>query len=76
MLFGGRASYSMAVVPLLKDGRGLGAMGIARMKLGGFSEQELALLKVFADRRGRDRNARLFNETREALERSPRPARS
>jgi GAF domain-containing protein/CheY-like chemotaxis protein len=70
MLFGGRSSYSMAVVPLLKDGRGLGAMGVARIKLGGFSEQELALLKVFADQAVvAIENARLFNETKEALER-------
>jgi GAF domain-containing protein/CheY-like chemotaxis protein len=69
MIFGGRHSYSLAMVPLLKDGRGLGTISVARLRLGGFTEKELALLKVFADQAVvAIENARLFNETREALE--------
>jgi GAF domain-containing protein/CheY-like chemotaxis protein len=61
--------YSLAILPLLKDGRGLGTISVARMKLGGFSDKELALLNTFADQAVvAIENARLFNETREALE--------
>ncbi len=69
-MFGGAQSYSAAVAPLIKDGRGLGAITVARMHLGEFSEKEISLLKTFADQAVvAIENARLFNETQQALER-------
>ena len=69
-IFGGEQSYALASVPLLKDGRGLGTISVGRQRLGEFSDKELSLLKTFADQAVvAIENARLFNETKEALER-------
>jgi PAS domain S-box-containing protein len=69
-IFGGERSYAAAIVPLLKNGRGLGAITVARMRLGEFSRREVTLLEMFADQAVVAlENARLFTETREALER-------
>lgn len=61
--------HSIAFAPMLWEGRGIGAVGVARSR-GAFSERELELLQSFADQAviaiG---NARLFNETKEALAR-------
>ncbi|MFN0183224.1 MAG: GAF domain-containing protein, partial [Aquabacterium sp.] len=66
----GGKSYALVVVPLQKDGRGMGAISLARTQVGAFSAQELAVLQMFADHAVvAIENARLFNETREALER-------
>ncbi|HSW32149.1 MAG TPA: GAF domain-containing protein, partial [Steroidobacteraceae bacterium] len=60
---------SMAFAPMLWDERGIGAIGVARSK-GPFSAKELAMLQTFADQAViAIQNARLFNETKEALER-------
>ncbi len=66
-MIGGDHSYSTAVVPLLNDGGGLGAITVSRWNLGGYSDKELALLKGFADQAViAIQNARLFQETQEA----------
>ena len=68
-LFDGRLSYALIQVPLLKDGRGLGMISVTRGRLGGFSDKEISLLRTFADQAVvAIENARLFNETQEALE--------
>ena len=60
---------SMAFAPMLWDERGIGAIGVARRK-GPFSGKELAMLQTFADQAViAIQNARLFNDTKEALER-------
>ncbi|MDX1376354.1 MAG: GAF domain-containing protein, partial [Burkholderiales bacterium] len=61
---------SVIFAPLVREGRGLGAIFVGRGHAGAFSETEIALLRTFADQAGiAIENARLFNETREALER-------
>jgi GAF domain-containing protein len=60
---------SMAYAPMLSNGVGIGAIGASRSK-GSFSDKELTLLQTFADQAViAIENARLFNETKEALER-------
>ncbi len=60
---------AMAYAPMMWNERGIGAIGVSRLK-GAFSDKELALLQTFADQAAiAIQNARLFNETREALER-------
>ncbi|MFM2055548.1 MAG: hypothetical protein RL456_3585, partial [Pseudomonadota bacterium] len=59
---------AMAYAPMLWGERGIGAIGVSRRK-GSFSARELALLQTFADQAViAIQNARLFNETKEALE--------
>jgi GAF domain-containing protein/HAMP domain-containing protein len=56
--------------PLLWEGRGLGAIFVGRNRVGEFADKDIALLKTFADQAAiAMQNARLFNETREALQR-------
>jgi GAF domain-containing protein len=60
---------AMAYAPMMWNERGIGAIGVSRLK-GAFSDKELALLQTFADQAViAIQNARLFNETKEALER-------
>ncbi len=71
--FGGLAQVtgfrSVLHVPMLKDGRVIGAVGVARLVPGLFSDREIALLQTFADQAViAIENVRLFNETKEALE--------
>ncbi len=55
--------------PMLWEGKGIGAIWVARDYAGAFSEKEIALLKTFADQAViAIQNARLVNETKEALE--------
>ena len=62
-------NYSALYAPMLLEGRGLGAINIARVPARCFSEKEIALLAIFADQAAiAIENARLFNETKEALE--------
>src|SRR5262245_42397805 len=60
---------SVLAVPMLRDGSVAGAISVLRCKVGPFSDSQIALLKTFADQAviAID-NARLFRETKEALE--------
>jgi PAS domain S-box-containing protein len=59
---------SLLLAPMLWEDRGIGAIGVARAT-GPFKPKELAMLQTFADQAViAIQNARLFNETKEALE--------
>jgi GAF domain-containing protein len=67
---GGRMSYAAAGAPMFKDGRFLGMIGVSRDRLGDFDARERMLLQMFARQAVVAlENARLFRETKEALER-------
>src|SRR5437899_2265979 len=60
---------AMAGTPLRREGKAIGALIVHRDRPEPFTDQELALLQSFADQAViAIENARLFNETREALE--------
>ena len=62
--------FSAAWVPMLWDDRGVGSIMVVRQPPSPFSEKDEALLRTFADQAViAIHNARLFNETKEALER-------
>ena len=57
-------------VPMIRDGQVIGAIFLARKQPGLFTDNQVQLLKTFADQAViAIENARLFNETKEALER-------
>jgi GAF domain-containing protein/DNA-binding response OmpR family regulator len=61
---------SIVWAPMLWEGRGVGSICVLRQPPKPFSDKELALLGTFADQAViAIQNARLFNETKEALER-------
>src|SRR4029453_561708 len=61
---------SMLAAPMLRDGRPIGAIVVNRGRPGRFSPTQIALLQTFADQAViAIENVRLFNETKEALER-------
>ena len=63
-------SRTMSGTPLRREDKAIGALIVHRDRLAPFTEDELALLQSFADQAAiATENARLFNETREALER-------
>src|SRR5262245_56125611 len=68
---GGRTGHrAMISVPMLHDGAPVGAITVARLAAGQFGERQVNLLKTFADQAViAIENVRLFNETKEALER-------
>ena len=61
--------HSALFVPLLREGSAIGSLAILRAASGEFTEKEIALAQTFASQAViAIENARLFNETREALE--------
>jgi len=65
-----RGYRSMLVVPMLRDSAAIGTIAVTREETGGFDGNAIGLLKTFADQAViAIEKARLFNETREALER-------
>ena len=63
-------SASLLYAPMLWEDRGVGSILVARSPPRPFSDREQALLQSFADQAAiAIENARLFNETQEALER-------
>ena len=63
-------NFSMLIAPMLWEEKGIGTIHLVRVPPRPFSDKEAALLKTFADQAViAIQNARLFNETKEALER-------
>jgi two-component system, NtrC family, sensor kinase len=63
-------TYSIAIAPLLTEDRAIGVLNVTREPVRAFTEQECELLQTLADQAViAIENARLFNETKEALER-------
>ncbi len=61
---------SCLFVPLLREGKAIGCITILRATIGEFDDREVSLAQTFADQAViAIQNARLFNETKEALER-------
>jgi signal transduction histidine kinase len=61
-----RGFRSWVVVPMLRDDRTIGAIGVTRREAGGFTDDEIALLKTFADQAViAIENVRLFTELQE-----------
>jgi GAF domain-containing protein len=65
-----RGVRSIAYVPILREGAAIGAIHVASAEPGSITEQHVRLLRIFADQAViAIENVRLFNETKEALER-------
>jgi GAF domain-containing protein/DNA-binding response OmpR family regulator len=61
--------YSQVLAPMIWEGQPVGFLYAIRQPATGFSNKEIALLETFADQAViAIQNARLFNETKEALE--------
>ncbi len=65
-----RGWRSATLVPLLRDRRPIGMISVTRRETGLFADHHMQLLQTFADQAViAIENTRLFNETKEALER-------
>ncbi len=61
---------TILAAPLMREGRALGAIALRRTEVKPFTEKQIALLRTFADQAAiAIANVRLFNETKESLER-------
>src|SRR5262249_46610972 len=61
-----RGTRSQVIVPLLRHGEAIGAIGVSRRDAGGFANDEIALLQTFADQAViAIENVRLFTELQE-----------
>ena len=68
--------FSAAWVPMLWEDRGIGSIMVVRQPPAPFTDKDEALLRTFADQAViAIQNARLFNETQEALEPADRDRR-
>jgi signal transduction histidine kinase len=62
--------HTVVAAPLLRGDTALGAVGLLRREIKPFSNTQIGLLRTFADQAAiAIENARLFNKTKEALER-------
>ncbi|HQR11119.1 MAG TPA: GAF domain-containing protein [Casimicrobiaceae bacterium] len=69
-LVGHVGNFSLISAPMVWQGRGIGTIDLVRAPPRPFSDKEIAQLRTFADQAViAIQNARLFNETKEALER-------
>jgi GAF domain-containing protein len=65
-----RGFRSAMLTPLMHQGLAIGIISVTRRETGGFADHHVQLLRTFADQAViAIENTRLFNETREALER-------
>ena len=63
-------NFSMLIAPMLWEGKGIGTIHVVRIPPRPFTDKEQALLATFGDQAViAIQNVRLFNETKEALER-------
>ncbi len=62
--------HTTMAAPLIRNGRGIGALLLRRADVRPFSDKQLELVRIFADQAViAIENVRLFNETKDALER-------
>src|SRR6202158_4804461 len=63
-------NFSVVMTPMIWEGQGIGQISVLREPNASFTPKELSLLRTFADQAViAIENVRLFNETKEALER-------
>jgi GAF domain-containing protein/CheY-like chemotaxis protein/tetratricopeptide (TPR) repeat protein len=64
-----RGYRGLLIAPMMREGLAIGTINVSRAEAGQFSDHEQALIKTFADQAViAIQNARLFNETKDALE--------